>query len=147
MFDGRRNKEQKKKRCSAHDEAAAFRVSRSAHLGGSGAHFGRRGNNRYATGWRNRPASQHETQATSSKDPDESALHRRVEPRSNGTLGIAAWRLCHARGHRGGRTFSKRIDGTRASGFVGGYTADSKHGDARWQFVPRYALQLLRSEL
>ena len=60
---------------------------------------------------------------------------------------IAARRLPHARGHRGGSSLSKRSDGACASRFSGGHAADSKHGDARRKSLPRYALQLLRSEL
>ena len=70
-----------------------------------------------------------------------------LESHSIGPLGFAARRLPHALGHRGGRALSKRSDGAGASGFSGGDAANPKHGDARRQSLPGYALQLLRSEL
>src|SRR5260370_32321374 len=43
--------------------------------------------------------------------------------------------------------FSEWVDGAGASGFSGGHSTDSKHGDARRKHLSGYALQLLRSKL
>src|SRR5260370_30210854 len=53
----------------------------------------------------------------------------------------------HTLRYRGGPALSKWFDGAGASGFSGGHSADSKHGDARRKHLSGYALQLLRSKL
>src|SRR5258708_40100769 len=49
--------------------------------------------------------------------------------------------------YSGRPAFSEWVDGAGASGFPGGHSADSKHGDARRKHLSGYALQLLRSKL
>src|SRR6266849_7519622 len=56
-------------------------------------------------------------------------------------------RLPHTLRYRGRPALSKRFDGAGTSGFSGGHSANSKHGDARRKHLPGYALQLLRSKL
>src|SRR5208282_4375347 len=147
MCRGRRNPSLKKKRCSAHDAPSTFRLSSAADIRGSRTHTGRRGHASYAACRRHGSAAEHEAKATSSEDADEPALHRRVKSHSNGTLWVAARRLRHACRYCGEHALSKRSDRAGAGGFSSSHAAYSKHGHARRKSLPRYAVQLLRSEL
>src|SRR5437867_200996 len=131
---------------AAHDEAAVLHVSCTAQRGGGGRSARRRAQRGDARGGWNGPAPEYETAPAGAARPGLAAScggapHDLERKRLDDWFGHdalgpgARWRAPNG------------VRRTVAGGVADRHTALAQHGDARRQPVPRYALQLLRSEL